>query len=601
MIFDYFLIICLSTSLLFFRSTPFLIFFGIIGVVPVLISGVKSLLNKKISVDLLATIALTVSIIHHEWVSVAFINLMITSARIFGEYTETRAHKAIASLLKLRPTTVKVKQPNSIIEIPIQQVKSGMQIIIQAGERVPVDGQIISGYGEVDYSSLTGESLPLHKETGDQILSSTLNLAGSFIVRADKVGPDTQFEKIIRLMEKAQSQKTLVTTTIDQFTTWYILATVFVTILLYLSTRNLNLVLSLLLVTCADDIAVAIPLTYWGAIAKAASRGIIIKGSSYLEGLGQIKTLLVDKTGTLTLGQIKVSHVVPLNHTDHDHIIKIAAATESISTHPLAKAIVRYAKSLKINYKTPTTFEEVTGLGVFATINKDKILVGKLDFLKKKKIKITSDVLTQINLIESEGHNIVLVAKNQKIIGIIGLGDELKNGIKMTIAKLKNIGISQVVMLTGDNLQVATTVAKETGINQFHANLLPENKLDYVKKYLNPHSKVGYVGDGVNDSAAISLADIGFAMGAIGSDSAIEAADVALMDDKFIKIYESIKLSHFTLKIARQDFIIWGVVNLLGLFLVFAGVLNPASAAAYNFITDFFPLLNSIRVFRYQF
>ncbi len=600
MIIDYLLIVALVVSLIL-RSNTLLIVFGIAGVAPVLISAVKSLLNKKINVDLLASIALIVSILHHEWVSVAFINLMITSARIFALYTENRARHAIASLLKLRPTTVKIKQQNSIIEIAIDQVKSGMEVIIQSGERIPVDGQIITGYGEVDCSSLTGESLPLHKAVGDQVLSSTLNLAGSFIVRADKVGANTQFAKIIQLMEEAQSQKTPVTTTIDRFTTWYILATFFVTTLLYLATRNLNLVLSLLLVTCADDIAVAIPLTYWGAIARAATKGIIIKGSSYLEGLGQITTLLVDKTGTLTRGQIKVSHITPIAKTSHDDIVKIAASIESVSSHPLAKAIVRYAESQHLSVHPPSSFNEVPGFGLTATLNKNKIVAGKIEFIKQNKIPITSEVLTQINLIESEGHNIVIIAKNRQVIGLIGLGDEIKPGVKMTITKLRNLGVSQVVMLTGDNLQVATTVAAQTGITQFHADLLPGSKLDYVKKYLNPLSKVGFVGDGVNDSASIGLADIGFAMGAIGSDSAIEAADIALMDDKFIKIYDAIKLSRFTLKIARQDFIIWGTVNLLGLFLVFTGVLNPASAAAYNFITDFFPLLNSVRVFKYRF
>ena len=603
MIIDYLLIFALVVSLIL-RSNVFLIIFGIAGVVPVLISAIKSLFHKKINVDLLASIALIVSILHQEWISVAFINLMITSARIFSLYTENRARHAIASLLKLRPTTVKIKQQNNIIEIAIDQVKSGMQVIIESGERIPVDGQIISGYGEVDCSSLTGESLPIHKAVGDQVLSSTLNLAGSFIVRADKVGANTQFAKIIQLMAEAQSQKTAVTTTIDRFTTWYILATFFVTVLLYLATHNLNLVLSLLLVTCADDIAVAIPLTYWGAIARAATKGIIIKGSSYLEGLGQIKTLLVDKTGTLTRGQIKVSHVTRISDASHDTIIKIAASVESISNHPLAKAIVRYANVHKVTFHSPTSFNEVPGFGITAVINRNKIIVGKLDFIKKNKIPITPDVISQIKLIESEGHNIVIIAKNHQIIGLIGLGDEIKPGVKMTITKLRNLGVDQVVMLTGDNLQVATTVAAQTGITQFHANLLPGSKLDYVKKYIQSspgNGRVGFVGDGVNDSASIGLADIGFAMGAIGSDSAIEAADVALMDDKFIKIYDAIKLSRFTLRIARQDFVIWGAVNLLGLFLVFTGVLNPASAAAYNFITDFFPLLNSVRVFKYRF
>jgi len=577
-----------------------LIVSGIIATIPVVFSALKSLLKRKITVDLLAAVALFVSLLEHEWTSVAFISLMITSARIFGLYTESKAKKTIQSLFKLRPSQVKIKINDQVKTIDIKDIKLGDLVIIDAGERIPVDGVIKSGAASVDQSTLTGESIPLEKGIGDQVLSSTLNLSGSLLVKTTKIGKDTTFEKLINLMEQAQSQKIGIETFIDKFATNYILFTFIGAVIIYFFSRNTSLVLSVLLVTCADDIAVAIPLAFWAAIARLAKRGIIVKGGNYLEGLVKCKMLIVDKTGTLTKGKIQINHLISFG-ASKNYLVHIAAIAESVSDHPMARAIVEYAQIKKIKYQVPDDFDEFSGKGMKVKWHKKTTLAGNLNFFNQEKIKINSDQLNQINLAESDGHNIVLIAYDKTILGFIALGDELRYGIKNTIHKLKQMGVVRVVMLTGDNEKVAQSVARQIGIEEYHANMLPEDKLNFIKKNLNTKYKIAMIGDGVNDAASLALVDIGFAMGAIGSDSAIEASDIALMNDDFSKIGETIGISRFISRIIVENFIIWGVVNLFGLVLVFTNIIGPTGSAAYNFFSDFLPLLNSMRLFRYNF
>lgn len=598
-----FLVIALILNYLLPASKPIvslLIIAGIVATIPVVVASIKALKNRKISVDLLASIALLVSLLNQEWTSVAFINLMITSARIFGLYTENKARLAIESLLKLKPKTVKVKFNNTVVEKDLDLVKKGDLVIIEQGERIPVDGVIISGTANIDQSSLTGESMPVSKNKGDKVFSSTLNINGSLVVKAEKVGKDTALEKIIKLVENAQNDKVSIKTISERFASWYILVTFLGSFLIYIFSRNITLVLSVLLVTCADDIAVATPLAFWAAIGHAAKRGIIIKGASFLEGLTKVKMLIVDKTGTLTRGKIKVIHVINFDKNSPEELIKIAAVAESVSEHPVARAIINQAESLNIKFEAPNDFREIMGEGVVAENRNKKIATGNLLLMKRQKVIISDYQLKQIEENERDGHNIVLVASNQKLLGLIALGDGLRYGIKRTVEKLKAMGISRIVMLTGDNFEVAQMVAREIGIDEFHANFLPKDKLEFVKQNLDKKNKIAMVGDGVNDAAALALADIGIAMGAIGSDTAIEAADIALMNDDFNKIAESISIGKFVLKVAGENFVIWGTVNAVGLFLVFSKIIGPEGAAAYNFFTDFLPLINSIRLFRYH-
>jgi len=568
-----------------------------LATLPVIKSAAASVRNRKISIDLLASVALVASFVAQQWSSAAFINLMLTSARIFGSYTEAKARAAIEGLLKLRPEKIKIRKEGKVVEIHVNDVKVGDLVIIETGERIPIDGEVIQGEASIDQSSLTGESVPVAKAVGDKVLSATLNVSGSLVVRAEKVGKDTTLEKIISLVEESQKEKSDIRTYADKFAGWYVAIVFAAAIIIYLLSKDINLVLAVLLVVCADDIAVAVPLAFYSAIGYAARRGVIIKGGKFLEGLTKIKTVIVDKTGTLTLGKLKVEEIVPLNEEKIESVISAAASAEFLSQHPSAKAILKYAAEKGVSFKKPDDFHEKPGRGTVSAYGSDKYIAGNPKFFSESKVVITTATLGKIKEYESKGFSVTLIGKNEKIIGLAILTDQIRPGVKESIEEMRNLGVKHWVMLTGDNERVAERVAAELNIGEFHANLAPEDKVAFIKKHLSKFPSTAMVGDGVNDAASLALADVGIAMGAIGSDAAIEAADIALMKDDFREIPEILKLGQYTLKIARQDFVIWGVTNAIGLVLAFARIIGPEGAAAYNFITDFFPLLNSMRLF----
>ncbi len=570
---------------------------SLLATIPVVWSAAKAVMNKEISVDLLASVALIASFLAKQWGSVAFINLMLTSARIFGDYTESKAHAAIESLLKLRPQKIKIRRGKDIVEIHMDDVKVGDLAVVQTGDRIPVDGEIVQGDASIDQSSLTGESVPVSKTVGDKVFSSTLNVSGSLVVKTEKIGKDTTLEKIIALVDESQKMKSNIKTVADRFADWYVAIAFVGAATIYIFSGDINLVLAVLLVVCADDIAIAVPLAFYSSIGYAARRGVIIKGGKFLEGLTKIKTVIVDKTGTLTLGKLKVEEIVPLNRENAEDVVKIAATGDFLSQHPSAKAVIRYAKQKGAAFKKPDSFEERPGYGTIANLGKEKYVTGNVKFFKKLGIKITARDDEKIKEYQDKGYSTTLIGRNGKLAGLVILVDEIRPGVKESIERMRTLGIKHWVMLTGDNEKVASRVAAELNIGEFHANLLPQDKVAFVKKHLEIHPSTAMVGDGVNDAASLALADVGIAMGAIGSDAAIEAADVALMKDDIRELPVIVELGHYTMKIAKQDFVIWAVTNGIGLVLAFSRTIGPEGAAAYNFITDFFPLVNSIRLF----
>lgn len=568
-----------------------------IGTVPVLISAFVALKNRKISVDLLASIALVASLLTQEWASAVFINLMLTSARLFGYYTSDKARAAIKSLLKLRPEIVKVKRGGRIVSIPEKQVAIGDLVVVESGDRLAVDGEVVEGAASIDQSSLTGESMPVEKIAGDDVFSSTLAVSGSLIVKATRVGADTTLQKIVGLVENAQGEKATIRGTADKFASWYIGLTLIGSIGVFVVFRDLNLLLSLLLVACADDIAVAIPLAFLAAIGYAARRGVIIKGGAYLEGLAKARIFVMDKTGTITRGQLAVRAAVPADGFSRNDLLAFAGAAESVSEHPIARSILKYVEGAKIKFAEPEKFVEVPGKGIAIELRGKPVLAGKEEFLAEKNVPLSEAEASAVHRAEEAGDSVTLIAAGGRLAGFIATADEIRPMAKTAIAHLKALGVRKVAMLTGDNDRVARTVAEAVGATEYRASLLPEDKLAYIKGDIGREGKLVMVGDGVNDAAALALADVGVAMGAIGSDAAIEAADVALMRDDLEELPRTIALGRYTEGVARQDFWIWGIVNAVGLVLVIGRIIGPEGAAAFNFVTDFFPLLNSLRLF----
>ncbi|MEI8339350.1 MAG: cation-translocating P-type ATPase [bacterium] len=578
---------------------------AILGTIPVLYSAYRAVINRKISVDLLAAAALVFSLLAGEWIAAVFINLMLTAARIFMSYNERRARNSIDALLKLKPHKVRVQRGSHIVDMDPKDVMVGDLVMVQLGERVSVDGVVHSGEASVDESSLTGESIPVNKVVGDKALSSTMVVSGNLIIKTEKVAGDTTLEKIIKMVEDAQLEKPDIHTSAEKFATWYLFTVFIGTILAYALSGNVMMTLAILLVVCADDVAVAVPLTFLTAISFCAKKGIIIKGASYLEVLGDVKTIFVDKTGTLTKGKLKVEKFVSLDDSLKSKNLQIGGMLTSLSEHPISKTIFQYVCDNKCEGRTiPDKMQELPGKGLIAHIAGEQYFLGKRDFAKEFGLRFSAELEKQIDGENTAGYNVTVIGVGQEIRGYFVLADELKAGLKEQIQELKDSGVEEIIMLTGDNEKVAKRIADTIGLTSFHANLLPQQKLEIIKeaqKKSGKKRKMAMVGDGVNDAAALTLSDVGIAMGGAGLDAAIESADIVLMKDDFGKIPELIKISKYVMKISNQDFWLWGISNGIGLALVLTSFLAPTGASLYNFLTDFIPLINSTRVFKLYF
>jgi len=581
-----------------FGQETLLIVVAIFSLIPVLISAGRALLNRRLTIDLLASIALIFSLLNQEWHSAVFISLMLVCARLFARYTEDQAKNSIKSLLKLRPTRVHLKIDGKVVEAPIEKVKAGDLVLVNAGERVPVDGIIIEGRGEIDQSSLTGESLPQTKSVGEQLFSSSLSLGGDFVMEATKVGRDTTFSKILDLVEKSQNAKAPIASVADKFVNWYILLIIIASGIIYFFTRNLTFILSVLLVTCADDVAIAIPLAFSAAIGTAAKWGAIIKGGKFLEGLNNCKIVVLDKTGTITEGKLRIENEEVFNGFREQEFLSLLLATVSVSNHPTAKTIIDFAKSKNIEPAQISDVYEESGYGIGAKTGNLPLYAGRPGFLESKKIVFSKQEIQVFEREKDLGRSVIALSRGQDVLGFVSLSDSIRPNALHVMREFRQRGIKRIAILTGDNEKVAKNVADKVEISEFWANLLPQDKIDFLKEIINPGFKVMMIGDGVNDAPALMLADIGVAMGAIGSEAAIESADIVLMKDDLGTIPHLFDLGRYTAKVVRQDILIWGLSNLVGLSLVFAGVLNPLGAAAFNFATDFLPLINSLKLFR---
>jgi len=581
---------------------PIFIVISIAGLLPVIFNAIKSLILRHLTIDLLASVALIFSLLAREWHSAVFISLMLASARLFTRYTSSRAKRSIAGLLKLRPIKAHlVGSDGESRYVGIEEVKVGDSILVESGERLAIDGVVQSGEASLDQSSLTGESNPVSKKIGDEVFSSTLNVSGSLIVRVAKVGADTAFAKILELVEKSQESKAPIASITEKFTSWYILTTLVGAAVIYYFSRSLGLALSVLLVTCADDLAVAIPLAFSAAIATLAKRGIIVKGGNFIEGLNKIKVMIFDKTGTITEGRPQVMDIVTFHDFPQEKFLALLGAAERDSSHPTAKTVQNYLVQKNIPVPPIVLVHEEPGFGIKGQVDGQEVVAGKVKFLKDNGVKFSEAELGEIEKQKALHRTLTALGIGEEALGFISFSDAIRPTAPATINQIKKLGVTRLVILTGDNEKIAAEVAGAVGINEVRANLLPQDKVNFLKEVLSPKYKVAMVGDGVNDAAGLALADVGIAMGAIGSDAAIESADIVLAEDNLKGLVETINLGRFAMSIIKQDLWAWGAVNIAGLILVFMGFLDPSGAAAYNFVTDFLPLLNSLRIFKFKF
>ena len=525
------------------------------------IAGRNILRGRVFDENFLMTIATLGAVAIHKLPEAVGVMLFFKIGELFQEFAVGRSRQSIRSLLEIRPDSANLKQNGDIKKVAPETVAVGDIILVKPGEKIPLDGEIIDGNSQIDTSALTGESVPRTVKVGETVLAGTINQTGVLTVEVTKVFGESSISRILELVENARSKKAETEKFISKFASYYTPFVVFASLavalippLLISGATNADRflwvyrALVLLVISCPCGLVISIPLGYFGGIGGAAKRGILVKGSTFLDTLTAVKTVVLDKTGTLTKGVFKVAEIVPANGFSQTELMEIAAKIESQSNHPVAKSIME-AYGGKIDSSDVTDYEEIAGHGIQAKVNNQIVLAGNDRLLRRE--NIAHDVCN------AEG-TIVHLAVDNRYAGYILIADELKEDAVQAIRDLKKLGVERIVMLTGDNQAVADSVAKQLGLDSYLAELLPEGKVEAIEKLISESKKgdkIVFVGDGINDAPVLARADVGIAMGGLGSDAAIETADVVIMSDAPSKVAEAMQIARKTHNIVWQNII----------------------------------------------
>lgn len=539
------------------------------------------------------------------WEEAATLVFIYLLGDILEIYTVSKSRGALRMLMELAPKEALVRRNGKETVLPVEEVEISNVIIIRPGEKIPLDGKVLKGYSSVDQSPITGESIPVEKKEGDEVFAGTFNQRGVLEVMVTKLSKDTTLAKIIHSVEEAQARKSSYQRFGEKFGKYYtpsMFALAFAVAVVpplliggfsYWFYRGLVV----LVVSCSCGIALSVPVAVVAAIGNAARHGVLIKGGIYLELAEKLKVIAFDKTGTITIGKPAVTDTIPMNNQREETILQLAASIESHSEHPLGETIVSYAKERGLNLQTVDTFESLPGMGVKARIGTQEYCIGNKRLFSQFSIPIDK-ALVQISELEKQGKTVVLLGSQKELLGIIAVADKVRMEAKNVIQTLKKGGIERVIMLTGDNEGTAETIAREVGVDEYYAKLLPEDKVEAVKKLKEKYSYIAMVGDGVNDAPAMAEANTGIAMGAAGTDIAIETSDIVLMSDDLAKIPYIITLSRRAVRNIRQNII---VSLLIIAFLVPAAVcgwIDLVPGLLINEIGGLIVIANGLRLLR---
>ena len=535
-----------------------------------------------------------------EFPEAVAVMLFYQIGELFQDYAVDKSRKSITSLMDIRPDFANVYRNDKIEKVNPEDVKIGETIIVKPGEKVPLDGIIVEGKTTLDTKALTGESLPRGAAEGDEVLSGCINLNGVIKIEVKKEYGESTVSKILDLVENASSKKSKSENFITKFAKYYTPIVVIIALILALVpplvirgaefSDWLYRALSFLVVSCPCALVISIPLSFFGGIGGASKMGVLVKGSNYLEALSNIEIAVFDKTGTLTEGVFEVQKVNPIEISKQE-LLKVAAYAENYSNHPISKSI-KQAYNEEIDEKQIINHEELSGRGIVAKVGMQDVLVGNEKLMQEKNIDFKKC---------NEIGTIIYVAIDKKYVGYILISDKIKEDAKLTIESLKKNNIKQTVMLTGDKKEVGESVAKELGIDKVYTELLPTDKVQKVEELLKTKSqkgKLAFIGDGINDAPVLTLADIGIAMGGLGADSAIEAADIVIMTDEPSKIIKSIKLSKKTMRIVKENIVFAISVKILVLILAAFGLSTMWQAVFADVGVSIIAILNALRALR---
>jgi Cd2+/Zn2+-exporting ATPase len=546
------------------------------------LSGFKDIFNRKITVNVFVTVALIATVAVGEFRAAAIIVFIMAVAGALETYTLDKTRRSIRNLLDLAPKTATIRRDDGEVTIPVSEVLVGDIVVVRPGGRVPVDGIVVAGQSCVNQAPITGESMPVEKFKGSEVFGGTLNETGRLEIKTAKVGRDTTLARIVHLVEQAQGTKAPIQNLADRFTTWFLPAVMVLAVIAFLVTGNVKVAVSVLLVACPCAFAIATPTAVTAGISNMARHSVLIKGGIFLELAQKMDVLLVDKTGTFTFGRPKVVDVIAFDGMAEDEVLRLAAIAEKYSEHPLARSVMTCAKERGFEIPDPAEFNIEVGMGVTARLDGKEIVVGKNKFLQDKGVCIAQYMEYVISEQTQQGRTAILVSHDTKPVGLIAIADEIRPQTPRAIAALKAMGIKKIIMLTGDNHKVAKSVAEEIGVDDFQAELLPEQKLQFVENLQKQGNVVGMIGDGINDAPALALADVGIAMGAAGTDVAVETADVTLMNDDLSRVVNFMNMSRKVLFRIKLNIFFSMMYNVIGFILAGFGLLTPVLAVVFQ-------------------
>ena len=561
-----------------------------IGGLGIVWGALQGLRQRQVNVDELVSIAVIASVLAGEYLSAGLVVFMMIFGQLLEEATSQRATAALEHLAALQPERAHRMDGDAIQEVMVEDLRPGDTVVAKPGERLPVDGLVVAGTAAVDEALVTGESLPVHKEPGHRVYAGTLNQDGALTIRTEAVGEQAYVGQIGRLLDALEEERAPIVRVADRYARYFTPAILVVAGATWLISGNLSSALAVLIVACPCALVLATPTAIVAGVANAARQGILVKGGARFEAAGAVDTIAVDKTGTLTLGTPVVQQVIPADGMTSEELLSIAAAVERFSEHPLGKALVRHAAEKALSLQPAADFRAYPGRGVGARVAQQHVLVGTHELLHAHDV---TGVPPQ-EAAPRDG-SLLLVAVEEKFCGWVQFADTVRPAAAQAVEHLHALGIRQIVMLTGDRQQEAKRLAETVGIDEWHARLLPEHKVDWIRNARSEGRHVAMAGDGVNDAPALAAADLGIVMGGTGTAVAAETADIALMRGDIGQLPTAIAVSQMTLRGIKQNLLFALVWNLLGIALAATGVLGPIAAALAHNLGSVAVVVNAAR------
>jgi len=565
---------------------------------PIVLHAIESLIRREAHMDELVALAIIAAFATQEYATAGIVAFFMLVSELIETRTALGARASIESLIKLTPTIANlIDGQSSEKEVKVSSLKPGDCVRVRPGDNIPADGEVAKGLSSVNEATITGESLPVDKVPGMQVFAGTNNLTGVLDITVTKAGKDTTLGKVQSLIIQAEQTKIPIMRIIDRYVKWYTPTILMIAGIVLFFTRDMDRAITILVISCPCALILATPTAMVAAISASARLGILIKNVADLEIAGKITAMVFDKTGTVTTGRLYVTKLTPAEGVEPGELLAEAASAEQMSKHPAARALREVAREANLSLPATENFEETPGKGVTATINSAKIMVGRDTFLKENNIDTSN--ISDPALLEEQGFSTLYVAKDSKCIGWIGLQDKTRPEAKQAVRELLDIGVKRVTMLTGDRSEVASRVAAELACTDFKAHCLPQDKLAIVEQIKKDGHTVVVVGDGINDAPALAAGDLGIAMGAAGSDVAINSASIALMSDDLTRLPFLVRLSKKTGRVIYQNLGFGIIFIVLGIAAATAALLTAPYAAVLHFAGSLIVVFNSARLVRY--